>query len=542
MAMLKRILDLIGWLGTSLVVAAVVVSFIRPSLELPLGPLGRPPLARALALAGLACVLIFLAAQWRELGRWFARRQARYGSLALAGIVLVAGILSAVNYLAARHNIRWDLTAAKQFTLSEQTRKVLGSLKGPLKILVFAREDDFDRFRNILTEYDNAATNVTVEYVDVDKKPALAKQYQVQSYGTVVFDYQGRVERVVGDQEQELTNGLLKVIEGQQRKVYFVQGHGEKDIRSSERDGYKAVSDALAGDNYRVETLVLAQQGAVPDDATVVVVAGPQSDLLPTEADALGKYLRRGGKALFLIDPPAKANAPPLANLTALLKEWAIELGDNVVVDVSGVGQLIGTDASVPVAANYPSHAITERFNFLTAYPLARSVTPISGGVEGRFAQTFVETSSRSWAETDIARLLATGQVALEENKGDKRGPISIAAAVSATAPEAGAPAPANGSAAGGDTQRKETRVAVFGDSDFAANFALGIQGNRDLFLNTVNWLAQQETLIAIRPRQPEDRRLTLTADQQRRLFWLSLVVIPGLVIGSGVYTWWRRR
>jgi succinate dehydrogenase/fumarate reductase flavoprotein subunit len=153
-------------------------------------------------------------------------------------------------------------------------------------------------------------------------------------------------------------------------------------------------------------------------------------------------------------------------------------------------------------------------FQLLTAFPLARSVTGTPGGVNNRYAQSFVQTSARSWAETDIAGLLAKGQVKFEEAKGDKRGPVSIAAAVSA-------PATAAQGAAGKEKkeeQKPETRVAVFGDSDFAANFALGIQGNGDLFMNTVNWLSQQENLIAIRPKESADRRLTMTSSQQLRV------------------------
>jgi gliding motility-associatede transport system auxiliary component len=200
------------------------------------------------------------------------------------------------------------------------------------------------------------------------------------------------------------------------------------------------------------------------------------------------------------------------------------------------MGRLIGTDASVPVAANYPSHAITQRFNFLTAYPLARSVTAVSGGVSGHTAQSFIETSPRSWAETDIKSLVTKGEVALDEAKGDKKGPISIAAAVSA------ASTPPDSKQAAADAPKPETRVAVVGDSDFAANSGLGIQGNRDLFMNIVGWLSQQENLISIRPKEADDRRITLTATQQSNIVWLSLLIIPACIFGTGVYTWWRRR
>jgi ABC-type uncharacterized transport system involved in gliding motility auxiliary subunit len=269
-----------------------------------------------------------------------------------------------------------------------------------------------------------------------------------------------------------------------------------------------------------------------------LIVAGPKTDFFPAEIEILTAYLGRGGKVFFLLDPPDRADSPDLTNLAALLKEWAIDIGNNIVVDVSGMGQMFGTDASVPVAARYESHPITDRFDLITAYPLARSVTPASGGANGRFAQGLVQTSTSSWAETDIKRLTTSGQVARELDKGDKAGPVTLAAVVSAAAESA--PAPPD--AAKADGQKPETRIAVFGDSDFATNGFLGIRGNRDLFLNTVNWLAQQENLIAIRPKDPEDRRITLTRDQHQRIFWLTVFIIPGLILFAGIQTWWRRR
>jgi len=253
----------------------------------------------------------------------------------------------------------------------------------------------------------------------------------------------------------------------------------------------------------------------------------------------LKRYLGRGGKVLLLIDPPDKAAAGELPGITALLKDWSIELGNNIVVDVSGMGQLLGTGPETPVAAKYQTHPITDRFNLITAYRLARSVAPVSGGTSGKFAQTLVETSSGSWAETDIKLLNTTGNVSRDLDKGDKAGPVSLAAAVSSPATDTTPPADG---AKPEDTQKPETRMVVFGDSDFASNAWLGIQGNRDLFLNTVNWLSQQENLISIRPRDPQDRRITLTADQQQLIGILTRAAIPALILLAGIVTWARRR
>ncbi len=528
--MLKRILGLLGWLGVALVFAAVAIRFLKPEWQ---------PYYNGLAIGGLVCTLLYILSQWREIGQAFAGRQARFGTLAAASILVVLGILTAINYLSTRHNKRWDLTAAHQFSLSDQTKKVLQDLKEPVKIRVFARSDEFQRFRDRLDEYTYQSKQVSTEYIDPEKKPGLAQQLGVTSLGTVVFEYKGRNEKVASDSEQELTNGLIKVIQGRQPKVYFTQGHGEKDTVSAERGGYNAIAAGLTSGNFIVEKTVLAQQGKVPDDADVLIIAGPKTDFLGPEIDALKTYLARGGKVLVMLDPVLKADLPQPAALQGLLKDWGIDADNDIVLDVSGMGRLLGTDESVPVAVSYPAHPITEGVgNMMTAYPLARSMTPVEGGVNGRTAQRVVETSRNSWGETNL-KSLTGGQPAKMEDD-DRKGPVSIAAAVSAAASVT--PPPATPKKDGDTPKPAETRVVAFGDSDFASNGALGAGGNRDLFLNTINWLAQQENLISIRPRDPEDRRITLTADQERRIFFLTVLIVPGLILLAGVQTWWRRR
>jgi ABC-type uncharacterized transport system involved in gliding motility auxiliary subunit len=238
----------------------------------------------------------------------------------------------------------------------------------------------------------------------------------------------------------------------------------------------------------------------------------------------------------MMLDPVIKADAPQLTGLQGLLHEWGIDADNDIVLDVSGMGRLIGTDESVPVAASYPPHPITLNFNLMTAYPLARSMTPVDAGVNGHTAQRLVETSPRSWGETNLKSL--TGGEPAKADPEDKKGPVSIAAAVSAPA----ASAPKDAKAGDDAAKTPETRVAAFGDSDFASNAALGIQGNRDLFLNTVNWLAQQENLISIRAKDPQDRRITMTADQLTRTFYITVLIVPGFILLAGVQTWWRRR
>jgi len=527
--MINRILSLVGWLGTAMVFVAVAIRFGYPAKE---------QWAYYLAWAGLVCVLAYTLGQWREIAKVFARRQARYGTLMGVSVLVVLGILVAINYIGSKQNKRWDLTANKQFSLSDQSRNIVAKLDSPMQVQVFAQEPQFPRYQEKIKEYEYASSKISTEYVDPEKKPSAAKQNNVDRIPTIVFNYKGRSERVNADSEQDLTNPIIKVGSGKQRKVYFTQGHGEKDTTSSEHDGYNTIASALGRENYTVDKLAIAQQGSIPDDASVVVVAGPRTDFFAPEMEAVKKYLDKQGKLLLEIDPPDKVDSPPLTNLIALAHDWGIQAGNNVVVDVSGMGRMIGTDASVPVVAPpYPSHPITQRFSFLTAFPLAREASPVSGGVNGHVAQTFIETGPRSWAETDLKSLMTTGAVSLDEAKGDKKGPIPLGSAVTAGAAPAAPPKPGEA-----DAPKPETRVAVIGDSDFATNGTLGVPGNRDLFMNTIGWLSQQDNLISIRPKDADDRRITLTATQESNIFWLSLLIIPGFVFGAGVMTWFKRR
>ena len=529
--MATKISTVLGWLGTALVVVSLVIKFTKPEWG---------DYQQYAALAGLASILLYLVMQWRESATGPNARQTRLGTQSIVGILAVLAILVALNYLGVRQNKRWDLTANQVFSLSEQTLKVLRGLDAPAVITVFDQAQGFDRFRNRLEEYTYQTKQLTVEYVDIDRQPARAREANITTMGTMVLAYKGRTERIAAPEEQDIANALIKATTGQERTVYFTQGHGEKDPASSEREGYSAAAAALKADNYGFEKLVLAQTSAVPEGASAVVVAGPRTDFFPAEIDAIKKYLAAGGKLLVMLDPGRKKGDALLPNLTGLAAEWGVAVGDDVVVDASGVGQMFGADASVPVAASYPAHPITERFNLMTAYPLARSVSAATPPVEGRSPQPFIETSPQSWAESNLEGLLAGQQVSLDPATGDRPGPIALAMAVSAAATDA--PKPAEPAAGAETPPAPETRVVVMGDSDFAANFGLGIQGNKDLFMNAMGWLSQQEGLIAVRARAPEDRRLTLTADQVQMIAIVSIFLIPAAIFGLGVYTWWRRR
>jgi ABC-type uncharacterized transport system involved in gliding motility auxiliary subunit len=525
---MNRIFNIVSWIGIALVLGAVGIRFGAPA---------QGQYATYLAWAGLALILLYIASQWREIGGFFGTRSGRYGTLTVTSVLILLGILVAVNYIGKKQNKRWDFTASGQFSLSDQSKNIVQKLDAPLKVLVFDQEQKFNTYRERMQPYEYVSKQVATEYIDPDKKPAAAQENKVQQYGTMIFNYKGRSERTTGTTEQDITNTIIKVVSGKTRKVYFTQGHGEHDTTSSERDGYKGISDALTNENYGVDKLVLAQSAKVPDDASAVIVAGPKSDFFGPEIDALKKYLEANGKLLLMLDPADGPNAAPLTNLIALAHDWGVDVTNTLVVDVSGIGQQLGAGPEMPIAAMYPAHPITERFRQATAFPIARGLTVVSGGVNGHTATSVVESSPQSWAEADLKSIAEGKAVSLDESKGDKPGPITLAAAVSAskdsTPPAPGTP----------DEPKPETRVAVVGDSDFGGNSMVGFAGNKDLFMNMVGWLSQQENLISIRPREASDRRLKpMGATEQIVLMYGAWLLMPLVVLAVGIFSWSRRR
>lgn len=526
---MKRLLGILGWLGVALVLAAVIIRFTKPELD---------QWSRGLALAGLVTTALYALSQWRDVGRSFQGRNVRYGSIAVGSVLVFLGILVAINWIGKREHKRWDLTIAHQFSISDQTKKILTQLQKPVSIKVFwdRQAGSLSDYKDRFSEYEYLSGQVKTQYIEANADPVASRQYNITTVPTVVIEYDGRTERTNSTDEQGITNALKKVIEGQAKKVYFVQGHGEHSTDdTSGKTGYGGFAAALKGDNFDVAKTALAQEGKIPDDASMIVVAGPRTDYLPGEIDLLRGYIRRGGKVFLMLDPPDK-DSPALTNLIAFAHEFGIDVGTNVVVDASGLGQLIGASEAVPIAmpAQGSMSPITKDFQQMTAYPLARSVTPVEGGVNGHTAQKLVESSARSWAETDLKSLFAGQPIKPEVDKGDKMGPISLGASVTIPAGEPAAP--------GAPPSKDEGRLVVFGDSDFLSNAAINVMGNRDMGLNIDNWLAQQEDMIAIHPRDPADRRVTMTQDQMDYLRLFAEFILPGLLFAVAFRVWWKRR
>ena len=501
----RELLVLAGYLGAGLLGAGCLRYLIQDLLG---------TFNAALIISGAVLLIVSIAANFGAIRTASGRRSTKLGANTTALAVAVVAILVIANFLSYRHHKRIDLTTEKLYSLSDQSRKIASTLQTDVKVIRFDKEHD-DRFRDLMREYRDLTSHITYEEVDPQEKMALANQYKVQEFGDVIVAAGDRTERVRDSSEPAITNAILKVTRDRLKTICFVEGHGEKKLSASDGSGYSRIEENLKNENYQTKTMNLVTENQVPADCDVLVLLGPKQALLPQEAAIIGKYLDSGGKAAMLLDPETEPE------VNDVLKAWNIDLGNDVVLDVSGLGRMVGAGPEIPLGRPKGSHEITKDLETTaTFFPLARSVSSGSGSAGGASVTEILQTTDQSWAETDIEGLKKGTEVKRDEGK-DKKGPISI------------------GVAATKNVGGKESRLVVIGDSDFASNNTVRVGGNRDLFMNAINWLAQDEDLISIRSKNPTERTLTMTESERS---WLYILLMPGLVVGSGVWVWWKRR
>jgi ABC-type uncharacterized transport system involved in gliding motility auxiliary subunit len=460
---------------------------------------------------GALLVAAFCVFRFDKIRETVSLRSFRYGGNALAVSLMVFVILGLVNFVASKHSVRVDLSKGGQFSLAPQTKSVLKALKKDVRVTAFYKKETQKPMEDLLRSYRFYSPKFRYEFVDPDKKPAAAKLYGISAYETLVIECGTNTEKISEKDEQALTNALIKATREGKKAVYFLDGHGENDIESTEKTGYNTAKKAVAEENYDVKKINLASEKRIPGDCSILIVDGPQKAPFQTELDTIQAYLERGGKALFMIDPE-------IEGFTGFLDKWGVTLGNDVVLDVSGMGQLFGMGPWVPLVSSYESHPIVQKFKVMTFFPYSRSVTPKASPEGGIAVQSLIKTTSNGWAETDLRNPRA------QFDKGrDTQGPVTVAAVVTR------------------ETEGRKTRLVVFGDSDFANNSYFKSQGNGDLFLNTVSWLAEEEDLISIRAKQPEDRRVSLNAGQTSMVMYTTVILMPLAAMLAGIWIYIKR-
>jgi hypothetical protein len=475
--------------------------------------------------------------------KWLKKRQTKFAAYVTVYTLVTLAVLVILNILANGHDKSYDSTKNKRFSLSEQTIKIVKGLKQDVTLTYFGNEDSFRSGRDLLDRYSDLSRRLHVRYMDPDKKRQAAMAAGYRSDSAVIVDSGARREGAKSLSEEEVTGALIRSLKSAERNVCFVSGAGEHSIDDTDRGGFNYLKQLLDHDNYKSRAVTLksaapetakplaigqavpAAAVEVPKDCTVLVVGGPQEAYPPPVAEAVRNYVENGGRAMIMLDnvirigrSEAAADNPDLANVLA---GWGVTVEKDLVLDGSGIGRNFGFGPEIPVILQYESHQITSPFgHVMTAFPLARSLDIKPGGKAS--ADKLVQTAEDSLAITSINDVRPDGTI---DEKKVRKGPFTLAAAGTVS-----------GAAKG--------RFVVVGTSEWATNSFVGVRlfANRDLFMNSINWLSSDEDLISIRPKLPEDQEFNITQARLRLIFWLSIVTFPLGVVLFGLATWWKRR
>ena len=459
---------------------------------------------------------------------YLRKRSTKYGFNAVVLSITVLGILALANYTLYRHSWRLDTTSSGQYSIAPQTVKILEGLEAEVRVTAFQTEVESGRLNDLLKEYAHYSDNFKYEVVDPDKNPDLAKRLSVKKYGQLILQVGSRIERIEDVTEEKITNALIKISSTKEHNIYFLSGHGEIsfELSAGERDSYSLAAAELGKVNYNLSKLELFQADSVPEDASLVLLAGPAKSLLQREVNALNVFLSGGGSLLLLIEPRVSDSG-----LEQFIAGLGVKLQDDIILEqsasfiISGGGLKRNTRVSIePTAAAYGVHRITEDFRLASVYPTVRSLLVLPDNDSGDYDITeLIYSSKSSWGETDLA-LLDKNQTNFDKNV-DHPGPLVIGVVGKVKEGKSGG------------------RFIIVGDSEFASNpYIERAPGNKDLFLNMVSWLLEDESLISIRPKDPEDRRVNMTLKESQIVFWLLIVTLPISILGFGAIIYVRRR
>ena len=414
--------------------------------------------------------------------RLLSARQTKYAAYAALYVIVILAIASVANVLANRYNKSYDSTANKRYSLSDQTAKIVKGLKETASITYYDRQSGFQQAKDLLDRYSTLSPRVRVDYIDVEKRPQEARAAGVTKLGTSFVQIGAKKEEAKSVTESEITGAIIRDLKTSTRTICFVSGSGEHQLDDTQRNGFSRLKDILAKDQYTTKSISLLEKAEIPSDCTAVVIGGPQSDYVQPAVYAIKAYVEQGGRAMILLDAPLKFGRATADNaaLTDLLQSWGVSVDKDLLLDMSPVGQLMGLGPEIALVSTYDPHPIVDELKgTATGFPLSRSMT--IKNTDKTTVQKLFESSA-----TSLATVKLDSPNVNPSDPNNKKGPLTIGAA---------------GSYKTGK-ENSEGRFVVVGSSSWPANSFINFNGNGDLALNALNWLASDEDLISIRPKE----------------------------------------
>ena len=527
-----------------------------------------PRWAYATIALGIVCFIYTVWISRSELQGGMRLRSTRTGIQVALMVVVVTAILIVVGLVSVKHFKRWDVTPGNFYSLSAKTMNLLNKLdreKRRIEIIAFTRKLEESAITEILEQYSRASKQVTFKFLNLDASPRTAKKYEVDAYGTLVVIYHFnkeeiekqnqsesdnkekkktfRSEKIFELSENAIANAILKTIQTEQKRVYYLTGHGERLFSGQGREAMRALAIGMRDDNYQVDELLLLRKKGVPENASMLIIAAPQKELEEVEVEYIDNYIKTGGRLLVFLEPDMKPG-----RLTALLERYGFKLPTSFVIDPESVRfELAGGNIITPFAVNYGLHDITKQLKGLaTVFPTVRNVSATGMPKAGLHSEDLIKTGPGSFTVENVS--LQNGQLAFDP-KTRKEGPVPVGAAVTVTldlytlAQGQGPQSDTKTTTSEKKTNEKnEARIVVFGDADFASDAFIGAQGNANLIFNTVNWLGGEKDLITIRPKSRAGEPLVLAGGEGRFVHLLTVWIMPLFIILIGAAVYVRRR
>lgn len=479
-------------------------------------------------LGGILGALTYTVLNYAEVRHFLFEYGTRQWLSLVMFVILLLGIVILIQTIANRHNVRFDLTPRKDMSLYAASEKIMERITAPIRVTAFFQRNQKRELMNVLDPFALASRHFTYHLYDPDRNPALAKRFGVSNYGTIVIEMNGKYKVLPAAGEESIINAILSLNNPLQKTVYFLTGHGERVLKEPDNmDGSSSelLKTTLETENYLVKTLLLLSSRQVPPDAALVIANGPKENFAPDEVTALKTYLKQGGKVILAVDPGSDYG------LAALLELYDVKLGNDILVDP--VNYLMAKGPLVPIIQSYLDHTITEKFTIPTIFPMARSVAKGDAILPGISVTSLALSSDRSWSESDIA-LAEQGDIRYDTGR-DQKGPVPVAVvAEGAMETERNKP----------QTAPFKGRLVVFGSSEFISNQFLDLAGNRNLFMNTVRYLTEDQPLIIVKKNLTAgDKAPLILPPVQARMVFIGVVILqPALIMAIGVVVAWRRK
>ena len=447
-------------------------------------------------------------------------RAYKLNSLVILFLLIAFAVVFA--WSSSRFTTDFDLTSNSRHSLSETSINILGQISDPILITAYARDDPVlrDAIRRYVGKYQLVKSDIELKFINPETSPGLVRGLGIRNSVELVFEYQGRTEHVRAADENIIINTLVRLWRGEQKWIAFVTGHGERNLLGQANHDLGDLGNHLNNRGYNVQPINLAEIITIPDNTSVLVMAGTVVPMLPGEIQILLDFIQRGGNFFWLLDPGD--NAIP-AEITDYLK---IKIANGTVIDISG--QLLGIDdptITVLTGSLYGSHPVLEEFDYTTLYPMAAVLLP--GDSDIWTTTPLLTTGSHTWLETGPLG----GEIEFDKS-ADLQGPLTIGLTLVRDMEIT----------IENTTDSKEQRIVVVGDGDFLSNTYLANSGNLDLGLRLLDWLSHDEELITIPSKSATDTQLTISSVIISAIGIFFLMVMPLVFISTGFYFWWKRK